>query len=78
MTENKYEPWLTYKDFDSSVLDIPITEPPCKGCQYFHPRVVVDSRGVFDSVRLCHTPKEQWPDFSCYRPKEDTEKDGTA
>lgn len=63
----KWEPWVTYKC--ETALTIPINEPPCKHCARFKPRMVTNSFGDFDGVRLC-AADEMRPDFSCYREKE--------
>lgn len=61
----KFEPW---KDpIIEERLDLPITEPPCKHCKFFRPRIITDARGVFDGVILCHNEGDMEKDFSCFR-----------
>lgn len=66
----KFQPWLDFEQgFDPSVLDIPISEPPCVHCKWWHPRRLIGQDGKMDGVRLCNTPKDQCKDFSCYEAK---------
>jgi len=65
-----WEPWKKYKDkrpdTDNS---IPITEPPCKNCEYWGPTALYRQDPpylIFDGIQCCHIPTDQEQDFSCF------------
>ena len=59
-----WEPWEKYKDTAPMRIE-EIIEPPCKLCKYFSPRVLTNSLGDFDGVRMC-VAEEMYSDFSCF------------
>ena len=64
-----FEPWISFREFNSDCLNIEIAEPPCKHCEHWRPqRKYMDTpKGqIFDGVVLCHS-KEMHGDFSCYK-----------
>lgn len=46
-----------------------VTEPPCRGCRYFAPRLDVHPSRP-NSFWLCQTQFGQYKDFSCFEPKD--------
>lgn len=65
------------KAFDIALKKAPIkldiSEPPCKICKYWSPRVVTDRMGEVDSIKCCIAEK-MYSDFSCFNPKDDDNK----
>jgi len=60
----KWEPWHEFK-LDLELLNIPITEPPCKNCKLFKPRFDFSIDGKPNGVRLCQAER-MYNDYSCY------------
>ncbi|MFW6017151.1 MAG: hypothetical protein ACOCRK_11990 [bacterium] len=61
---------LTSRDKEDPIRLTDLTEPPCKECKNWDPRVVTDKYGNPDSVRCCTAP-DMFFDFSCYTEKDD-------
>lgn len=63
-----------WKDFVGSELPVlPISEPPCKWCNYFKPQVLYRhtvNGFEYDGLRLCHAD-EMNADFSCFEKKDE-------
>ena len=65
MNNVNWEPWKEYAD-DAEIL--PIEEPPCKYCIFWHPHREYNSMGSFTGIRCC-TSYAMHHDFSCYSPR---------
>lgn len=59
----EFNPWDDCEKTFNNKLDI--TEPPCKHCRDWNPRVKTDSKGAYDGIILC-TNSNMNHDFSCY------------
>ena len=60
----KWEPWESHKDKAPIKLDI--SDPPCRDCKFWNPRIKTNDRGEYGGVVLC-TVDSMCHDFSCYR-----------
>lgn len=61
-----WQPWEDYKK--TTLLALPITEPPCKNCKFWNPQPQFTNLRTgmkFDGVICCHA-EYQHQDFSCY------------
>jgi hypothetical protein len=55
-----------YLDGQQPISLADITEPPCKGCDHFKPRVITNEFGAPAQIRLCISPRI-YADFSCFK-----------
>lgn len=74
MTKFKFEPWNEQEKIKKPHR-LDIQEPPCIHCKHWNPQAIYmpSQEGyTFDSIRLCWST-ERYPDFSCFRFKEEDE-----
>lgn len=63
----KFDPWQQAEDkSESGCLNIDVSEPPCKHCKFWRPRITTNRYGHQDGVVLCCND-EMHNDFSCFK-----------
>lgn len=77
----KFQPWLDARkafEEDGVVKIKNITEPPCKHCESFIPRVKTSPNGDYDGVVICTRVGGMMNDFSCFQQKGLEEREHTT